>query len=340
MIDGGILGGIPMPGMRRRDFVALLGGAAAAWPLGARAQQSAMPVIGMLHSASPDAFAPFVAAFLQGLKEVGFVQGQNVAIETRSAEGHPDRLSALAGELVQRQVTVLVANSTASALAVRQATSTLPFVFLTGGDPVELGLVASLNRPGGNATGISFLVNKLVAKRLELLSELVPAAATVGILVDPNNPNANADVKDAQAAAATIGRKLLVVRAGTKGELNAAFADLVQQQVTALFVAANVSFIAWRGEITALAARYKIATSHSARDTVADGGLMSYGPNQEDVWRQIGVYTGRVLNGANPADVPVAQPSKFELVVNLKTAKTIGLEFPPKLLALADEVIE
>jgi ABC-type uncharacterized transport system substrate-binding protein len=326
--------------IRRREIITLLGGAAAAWPLAARAQQPAMPVIGYLNSASRDAFAPYVAAFLHGLKESGFVEGQNVMIEYRSTEDLPERLPALAADLVRRRVTVLVTNSSAPALAAKQATSTLPIVFLIGGDPVELGLVASLNRPGGNATGVSFLINKLVAKRLELLSDLVPGASPLGILLDPNNPNANADTKDAREAAQAIGRKLLVVEAGTKNELITAFAALVQQHVSALLVAAHVSFIAWRDQIIALAARHTIAASYSGRDFVMLGGLMSYGPNQADVHRQAGVYTGRVLNGANPADLPVVQPTKFDLAINVMTARALGLDVPPKLLALADEVIE
>jgi putative tryptophan/tyrosine transport system substrate-binding protein len=251
--------------VRRREFIKLLGGAAVGWPLEARAQKAATPMIGFLNSASPDAFAPFVSSFLQGLEAVGFVDGQNVVIEYRSAEGQPDRLPALAADLVRRQVTVLVANSTASALAAKQAASTLPIVFLTGGDPVELGLVASFNRPGGNATGVSFLVNKLVEKRLELLTELMPNATALGILVDAGNPNALADIKAAQLAAQKIGRTLVAVTVGSKSELDAAFTALVQQQVSALFVAANVSFIAWRDQIIALAARHMIAASYSGR---------------------------------------------------------------------------
>jgi putative tryptophan/tyrosine transport system substrate-binding protein len=325
--------------MRRREFITGLAGAAVAWPLPGSAQQ-AIPVIGFLNSASPDAFAPFVASFLRGLEAVGFVDGQNVVIEYRSAEGQPDRLPALSAELVRRQVTVLVANSTASALAAKQATSTLPIVFLTGGDPVELGLVASFNRPGGNATGVSFLVNKLVEKRLELLSELVPNATVLGILVDAGNPNALADTKAARLAAKKIGRRLVIVTVGSKSELDAAFTALVQQQVSALFVAANVSFIAWRDQIIALAARHMIAASYSGRDFVVLGGLMSYGPNQADAHRQVGVYTGQILKGSNPADMPVMQPSRFELVVNLKTANALGLVVPHSMQLLTDEVIE
>ena len=325
--------------IRRREFITLLGGAAA-WPLAARAQQPAMPVIGFLSSGRSDAYAPFAAAFGQGLNQVGYVDGRNVTIEYRWAEGQNDRLPMLVAELVRRQVTVLVANSTASALAAKQATSTLPIVFLTGGDPVELGLVASFNRPGGNATGVSFLVNKLVEKRLELLSELVPNATVLGILVDAGNPNALADTKAARLAAQKIGRRLVIVTVGSKSELDAAFTALVQQQVSALFVAANVSFIAWRDQIIALAARHMIAASYSGRDFVVLGGLMSYGPNQADAHRQVGVYTGRILKGSNPADMPVMQPSRFELVVNLKTANALGLLVPNSMQLLADEVIE
>jgi len=263
-----------------------------------------------------------------------------VTIEYRSAEGRTDRLPALAAELVRRQVTVLVANSTAAAVAAKPATSTLPIVFLIGGDPVELGLVASLNRPGGNVTGVAFLLSKLVAKRLELLSALVPGAAAIGMLVDPNNPNAEADTKDAQAAVDTIGRKLLVAKVGAKSELDAAFAALVRQRASALFVAPHVNFVSWRDQTTALAARHALPASYSSRDFVAAGGLMSYGSNERDSNRQVGVYTGRILKGVKPADLPVMQSVKFEFVINLKTAKALGLEIPDKLLALADEVIE
>jgi ABC-type uncharacterized transport system substrate-binding protein len=326
--------------MKRREFITLLGGAAVAWPLAVRAQKAAMPVIGFLNSASPDAFAPFVSSFLRGLEAGGFVDGQNVVIEYRSAEGQPARLPALAAELVGRQVTVLVANSTASALAAKEAASRLPIVFLTGSDPVELGLVASFNRPGGNATGVSFLVNKLVEKRLELLTALMPNATALGILVDAGNPNALADTKAAQLAAQKIGRRLVIVTVGSKSELDAAFMALVQQQVSALFVAANVSFIAWRDQIIALAARHMIAASYSGRDFVVLGGLMSYGPNQADAHRQVGVYAGQILKGSNPADMPVMQPSRFELVINLKTANALGLVVPNSMQLLADEVIE
>jgi ABC-type uncharacterized transport system substrate-binding protein len=324
--------------MRRRDFISL-SAAAAVWPIAASAQQP-MPVIGFLNSAMLEGEAGRLAAFRQGLKENGFVEGQNVAIEYRSAEGQFDRLPALAADLVRRQVSVLVANTTASALAAKPATSTLPIVFVTGGDPVELGLVASLNRPGGNLTGVSFLVNKLVAKRLELLSELAPGSAALGMLVDPNNPNAQADTKDAQAAATALGRKLVVAKAGAASEIDAAFAALAQQGVSALLVGAHVLFFTRRDQLVALAARHAVAASYATREFVAAGGLMSYGPNQTDVYRLVGVYAGRILKGAKPADLPVERPVKFELAINLKTAKALGLDVPLHLQQLADEVIE
>jgi putative tryptophan/tyrosine transport system substrate-binding protein len=259
-------------------------------------------VIGLLNSATLDAQAERLAAFQQGLKETGFIAGRNVTIEYRSAEGLTDQLPILARDLVRRQVSVVVATSTASALAAKRATETLPMVFVTGGDPVELGLVAGLNRPGGNATGVSFLVNKVVAKRMELLSELAPDAVTLGMLVDPNNPNAEPDTKDAKVAADALGRKLLVVKAAAESELDAAFATLAQMKVASLLVAANVNFIAWRNQIMALAMRYGIAASYTTRDFVTAGGLMSYGPDQGEVFRQIGLYAGRILKGEKPAD--------------------------------------
>jgi putative tryptophan/tyrosine transport system substrate-binding protein len=241
---------------------------------------------------------------------------------------------------VGRRATVLVANTRAAALVAKRTTSTIPIVFLTGGDPVELGLVASLNRPGGNATGVSFLVNKLVAKRLELLNELVPGTTTLGMLVDPNNPNAPADAKDAQEAASAIGRKLLILRVDAESELDAAFAAMVAQRISALFVAANANFIIWQDRLMALAARHTIAASYTTRDFVVAGGLMSYGSNLTEVYRQVGVYAGRVLQGAKPSDLPIHQSTKFELVINLKTARALGLTVPSTLLAIADEVIE
>jgi putative ABC transport system substrate-binding protein len=329
-----------MSGIRRRQCIALLGSVAVAWPLAARAQQPALPVIGFLSGGSPAFYASRLDAIRQGLQHVGFVEGQNVAIEYRWAEGANDRLPLLAADLIRRRVAVLIANATASALAAKLATSTLPVVFLTGGDPVELKLVASLNRPDGNVTGVTFLVNKLVAKRLELLSELVPGATTLGMLVDPNNPNAQADMKDAQTAADKIGRQLLVLKIGSEADLDQAFATLVEQRISALFVAANANFIIWRDRLIALAAGHKIAASYTTRDFVLAGGLMSYGSDLREAYRQVGVYAGQVLKGTKPADLPVVQSSKFELVINASTARMLGLTVPPSLLAIADEVIE
>ena len=324
----------------RREFITLLG-SATAWPLAVRAQQPAMLTIGVLTGSTVDSQLAQLAGFREGLKESGFVEGQDVAIEYRSAEGQTDRLPALAAELVRRPVNVLVTmGGTASALAAKPATSTVPIVFVTGADPVVLGLVVSLNRPGGNVTGVSFLVNKLVAKRLGLLSELVPSAATLGMLVDPNNPNAEADTRDAQAAADALGRKLLVINAGTKSEIDTAYATLVQQRVSALFVSAHANFNNWRPHLVALAVRHAVAASYSVREYVTLGGLTSYGPSTVDVHRQAGVYAGRILKGAKPADLPVLQPTKFELVINLKTAKALGLVVPNSIQLLADEVIE
>jgi putative tryptophan/tyrosine transport system substrate-binding protein len=326
--------------VRRREFITLLG-AGVACPYAARAQQ-AMPMIGFLSTVSRAAPAASIRlrAFNEGLTQTGFVEGHNVAIENRSAEGRNDRLPALAAELVRRRVTVLFANPTAAALAANSATATIPIVFLIGGDPVELGLVASLNRPGGNATGVSFLVNKLLMKRLELLSEVVPGPATLGMLVDPTNPNAAADTKDAQAAADALGRKLLVIKAVAENELDMAFATFVQQRVSAVLITANANFDNWRDKLVALAARHAIPASYPVSNYVAAGGLMSYGTNLTDMFRHAGVYTGRILKGAKPADLPVEQSAKFELVLNLKTANALGLTIPPGVLALADEVIE
>jgi putative ABC transport system substrate-binding protein len=324
--------------MRRRDFITLLGGAAA-WPLTARAQQAAMPVVGFLNNSSPDAFAPFVAAFRQGLNDTGYVEGRNVAIEFRWAEGQRERLPTLAADLVRRQVAVIFANGP-SIPAAMAATTTIPIVFDTGGDPVQLGFVASLNRPGGNVTGVAFLVNTLGAKRLGLLRELAPAATVIGFLVDPTNPASATETSDMQAAADTLGRRLLTVKASTESELDAAFAIFSQQRIDALIVAAETFFLNRRDRLVELAARLAVPTMYHLREMAAAGGLMSYGTSISDAYRQAGVYTGKILRGAKPADLPVIQPTKFELVINLKTAKALGLEIPSGLLALADDVIE
>jgi putative tryptophan/tyrosine transport system substrate-binding protein len=323
--------------MRRRDVFTLIGGAAAAWPLAAHAQQ---PVIGALVTGTMQGQSERFAALRQGLKESGFIEGQNVAIEYRSAEGHDDQLPAFAVDLIRHKVAVLLGLNTAAAIAAKQSTTSVPVVFLTGGEPVELGLVASLNRPGGNVTGISFLNSKLVAKRLELLTELAPAATTLGMLIDPANPNSDADIRDAQVAASTLRRTLIVVKAASRDQLDGAFATLAQQHIVALFLAPHVNFLNWTNEIVAFATRYGIAMSSSAYEFVTAGGLMSYGGNAIDAFRQVGVYAGRVLKGAKPSDLPVIQSSSFTFALNLRTAKALGLTVPEKLLVAADEVIE
>jgi putative tryptophan/tyrosine transport system substrate-binding protein len=328
--------------MKRREFITLLGGAAAAWPLAARAQQPAMPVIGYLAGGSAiDQESRAVDPFRQGLRETGYIDGQNVAIEFHFAEFQFDRLPAMAAELVSRQVAVITSTDITSTLAAKKATTTIPIVFTLGADPVKLGLVASLNRPGGNMTGVSFLSNSLIAKLFELLHEVVPSAASVGFLVNPTSgPYVDSDTNSAQAAADALGQKLLVLKASTDSEIEAAFVAAIQQRVAAFFVDADPFLTSRREQIVALAARHALPTIYAWRDYVVAGGLMSYGASLSDAVRLAGVYVGRILKGAKPADLPVQQAVKVELVLNLKTAKALGITFPLALLTRADEVIE
>jgi putative tryptophan/tyrosine transport system substrate-binding protein len=326
--------------LKRREFISLLGGAAAAWPLAARAQQPAMPTIGFLSGRSLASDSHLVAAFRQGLKETGHVEGQNVAIEFRWAEGQFDRLPALAADLVGSKAAAIFAGGMDIAIrVVRTAITTTPTVFATGGDPVELGLVTSFNRPGGNATAVTVIAAALLPKRLELLREMVASSAVVAVLVNPNDPNAAPYTRDVQVAARTFGLQVSVVHAATERDFDTAFATLVNAGANALLVTTNALFINRREKIVALAARYAVPAIYDRREFSA-GGLMSYGASIIDQYRQSGVYIGKILHGVKAADLPVMQPTKFELVINLKTAKALGLEIPPSLLARADEVIE
>jgi len=328
--------------MRRREFIALVG-SSAAWPLAARAQQAAMPVVGLLHPTSPDAFADNrLRGFRQGLKDAGFVEGENVAIEYRYADNQPDRLPDLAADLVRRRVAVIAATGgPPSVFAAKAATTTIPIVFVIGDDPVRHGLVASLARPGGNLTGVNVLLVELVAKRLELLRELVPGAARVAVLVDPANTTvAESTLKDVEAAARAIGLQIQALKVTTSREIDAAFATLVRERVDTLFVSSGSFFNDRRVQLVLLATRHGIPTIYPYREFADAGGLMSYGANLRDAYRQMGVYVGRILKGAKPADLPVVQSTKFELVINAQAAKVLGLTVPDKLLSLADEVIE
>jgi len=325
--------------LRRRDFVKLVGGTGIAWPLGARAQKPATPVIGFLNSESPDLYLNFVRAFHQGLKELGFVEGQNVTMEYRWANGQYDRLAALAIDLARREVAVIVANPP-SVLPAKAATTTIPIVFTTSLDPVEVGIVASLSRPGGNLTGITSLNVEVEPKRLELLHELVPAATIIGALVNSTGPNAETQSKNLQAAARTLGVQLHFLNASTERDFDTVFENVVQLRVGALLICADPLFVSRSEQLATLTVRHALPTVWQGREFVVAGGLMSYGTSIEHIYRQLGIYTGRILKGEKPADLPVQQVVKVELTINLKTAKTMGLTIPPSLIARADEVIE
>src|SRR5262245_4109445 len=325
----------------RREVITLLGGAVAAWPLAARAQQPAVPVVGFLYSLSPDPVADRLRGFRQGLKDTGHVEGENVTVVYRWAENKIDHLPALAAELVRRQVNVIATGNSLSAFAAKAATTTIPIVFSVNEDPVNLGLVASLARPGGNLTGVNFFTSELAAKRLELLRELVPSAMRVAVLVNPANAaNTETTLRDVMTAARAMGLHIQVVRASTSLEINAAFASFGRERPDVLFLAGDGLFTNRRVQLVSLAARYAIPAAFGSREIAVAGGLMSYGSNVADAWRQVGVYVGRILKGTKPADLPVMQANKFELVINAETARMLGLTVPPTLLATADEVIE
>jgi len=326
--------------VRRREFITLLGGAAATWPLAARAQQPAMPVIGFLHPGSRDANADRLRGFDRGLKDVGYVEGENVAIAYRFADGQADRLPELAADLVRRRVAVIVTTTGRGPLVAQAATTTIPIVFSVNEDPVKLGLVASLARPGGNLTGVNFLNAELITKRLELFHQLTPAATRVSALINPSNPAADSTRNELEAAGRALGLQIQILHATNSREIDAAFTTALRDRADALFVAGDALFTTRRVQFATLTARHAIPAAFSAREYPQAGGLMSYGSNLVDTYRQVGIYTGRILKGERPADLPVVQSAKFELVINAHTAGVLGLTVPPSLLALADEVIE
>ena len=325
--------------MKRRQFIGLVGGAALSWPLVARAQQPTIPIVGFINGASPKPYVLNVNGFLQGLKEAGYIEGQNVTIEYRWAEGQYDRLPAMAADLVGRHVAVIVAN-TPAAPTVKAATATIPIVFMTGDDPVANGLVASLNRPGGNLTGVGITGPVLLGKQLGVLHQFVPAATSIVFLVNPNNPNSEPSVRAAQEAAHALGRQIRILNAGTETEIDNAFAILNGARAVGLVIAPDAFFITRRDQLVALAAREAVPTIYPFREFTAAGGLMSYGASLPEQFRQAGIYTGKILQGAKPGELPVLQPTKYELVVNLKTARKLGLQLPPTLMGIVDEVIE
>jgi ABC-type uncharacterized transport system substrate-binding protein len=326
--------------VRRRTFITLLGGAVATWPLAARAQQPAMPVIGFLNSRSAGEFPHLLSAFRRGLNETGYAEGRNVMVEYRWAEGRYDRLPGLADELVRRRAAVIVAIALPAVLAAKAATNTIPVLFFSGVDPVTAGLVASFNRPGGNLTGVSLVITELEAKRLELMRELMPNATTVAALINPNNPNTNLETTDLISAARTLGLQIKIVNASSEREIQAAFAGLVQSRPDFLIIGSDPFFLSRHDQLVALTARHGIPAIFFAREFVAAGGLISYGASLVAQFRDLGMYAGKILRGAKPSELPVIQPTKFELVINLKTAWALRLTVPPTLLARADEVIE
>jgi len=327
--------------MQRRQFIRLLGGAATAWPLAVRAQQPAMPVIGFIRDGSAEPNARYAAAFRKGLNETGYVEGQNVTVEYHWLEGQYDRLPALLADLVRRQVAVIATPGTRLAQAAKAATTAIPIVFSVGEDPVKLGLVGSLARPGGNVTGINFFVQEAVAKRLRLLHEMVPKAVRVAVLVNPGNPSVvETTVREVQKAAPTMGLQVQILNASTVSEIDAAFATLARERLDILLVAGDAFLISRRVQLATLTARDKIPSAYPVREPVEAGGLMSYGTDIADAFRQIGVYTGSILKGAKPADLPVLQSTKFEFIINMQTARALGIEVPPAVFSIADEVIE
>jgi len=327
--------------MQRRAFITLVGSAAATWPLAARAQQPAMPVVGFVRDGSADANARYVAAFRKGLNETGYVEGQNVTVEYHWLEGQYNRLPALMADLVRRQVAVIAAPGQVPSLAAKAATATIPIVFGVGGDPVQLGLVASLARPGGNATGINFFNNEVTAKRLRLLHDLVPKAVRIAVLLNPSNATTTeTTIREVQQAAPTLGLQIQILNAGTIGEIDAAFATPAHERPDALFVSGDAFFVSRSVQFATLTARDGLPAAYGNHDFVAAGGLMSYGTDVADMFHQIGVYTGIILKGAKPAELPVLQPTKFEFVINLQTARALGIEVPPGVLSIVDEVIE
>jgi putative ABC transport system substrate-binding protein len=327
--------------MRRRTFITGLASAAAAWPVTARAQQPAMPVIGWLNSGTPRTFAKFLRAFQQGLREQGFVEGRNVTIEYRWAEGHFDELDALAAELVADSAALIAATGGArSAQAAKNATPTIPIVFVLGVDPVKLGLVATFNKPGGNITGMTIVTTELATKRLNLLYDLDPGIRNAAIVVNPESPTADVEIDSERVAADSTGRPFFVFKASSESEIDAAFASAVEQQVRALVISADPFFMTRRAQIVGLAAKRTMLVMYPFREFVDDGGLMSYGPSLANAYHQAGVYAGRILNGAKPSELPIERPTAFEFLINLKTAKMLGLTIPAALLAIADEVIE